>query len=934
MKSYLIFTTMLGALMAPFLFSTTSYAQVTPFLGVNTAQSSSDHSWMSLENDFVEVLYPQGYEFEATRAANLVEHFSSQVGKSYSIEKPKKFPLILRPEVALPNGFVTLAPRRSEWFLHQAFNPFVGGLDFFEALAIHEYRHVNQFDFSFRSTNMVGYYLFGEFGVAFLNSIGLPSWFFEGDAVWAETQYTHGGRGRSPRFWARLKALLLSDQIPTYDELIGRTYKTALPNHYVFGHFFVARAYRLYGANFWKRVFTGVTAFSISPYRIYRKFEEVSGVPWEQFVADTFKELKEKWEINGDKLSKVTKYQDGYREVRYPMQDGKKLYYLKKDLNGFWELHEKGKGKLKELPIIPSLSKVDLNKGKLVYTQILPDSRYAFRSSSDLFIYDLKSAETERLTEGRRIYHPQWSPSGKNLVALEKGQGAKWRLILRTKKGFRAVPFELGVPLEATFKNERGLYVHFQKVSGERAIASYSLKTFKGKRLTPFTRNNIFNLSAINDGVLFEGDYKERVQVMAIIENKLHACSEEPIMGQSPRKIGSKIYYAGTVAMGEELKSSSLAQCKRVREKEFYGVQGTLNLLGKSEVKRKKESYQKLAKSEASEFSRGLSPNSWSFLGGRGYQVQLMGSNYLGTTSYSAAVGMDAEEEEPFALLGLSYNKYLITANLYGLYEKRNSIVRSGGSAVQWDEMEAGLRLVLPQTWVSGFNQYNFSIGLNGGIIDVGERTGANVDLPNNETLNFYGAEISWQWTRPLTFKDIYPDYGLRTRGFYRKVTSDRRSSYDSDLTFLEASLFLPGIMDDHGVRVRTTYEGQTKGLNNYRHSAVAEASNDYVLSRGFEYTYLDSYHKTSLDYVFPLWYADWNLLDFHYLRRAYLGTFYDYTDYEVAGFTGDVQSFGGELFFETNLLRRLPITYGVRYSNKVDRNQVWDFFLATQIGF
>lgn len=934
MKSYLF----LGALLAPFFYfhCGKALAQVNPFVGVNTAQSSSDHHWMSLENDFVEVIYPQGYEQEATRAAHLVEHFSGQAGKSYSIERPKKFPLVLRPEVALPNGFVTLAPRRSEWFFHQAFNPFVGGLDFFEALAIHEYRHINQFDFSFRSTNMFGYYLFGEFGVAVLNSIGIPGWFWEGDAVWAETYYTKGGRGRSPRFWARLKALLLSSQTPTYDELQGRTLKTILPNHYVFGHFLVSRAYRLYGANFWQRVFKGVTGFSISPYRIYHKFEELTGIEWEQYVAETFKELKDKWEINGDKLKKVDKYADGYVERRYPMQDGNKLYFLKRELNGFWELHERQQGFIREVPLIASFSKVDLKKGKFLYGQVLPDRRYSFKSSHDLFLFDVNSGETKRLTEGRRLYHPQWSPSGKNIVALEKGNSSKWHVVFSSAKApsFNKVPFSLGIPLEITFKNEGVLYVLFQNVSGDRALATLELESLQARRITPFTRNNIYNLAAIPNGVLFEGDHEERVQVMALQNNVLMSCTEEPIMAQSPRLISGQIFYATTKGLGEELKNRSLSKCRRVNEKKFYGLQENLGMFKRGEIKRDKKKYQKLVKKEASEFSRGLSPNSWSFIGGRGYQVQLTGANYLGTVGYSATVGLDSEEEKPFASIGLNYSKYLIAANAYGLYEKRNSVVRRGGPAVEWDETEAGLRLSLPQVWVNHFNQYSLNVGLNGGIIDVGARTGANIDLPNNETLNFYGAEVSWQWTRPLTFKDIYPDYGMRTRGFFRRVLSDRRESFDSDLTFLEASLFLPGLFDDHGLRLRTTYEGQTKGLTNYRHSAVAEASNDYVLSRGFQYSYLDSYHKSSLDYVFPLWYADWNLLDFHYLRRAYLGAFYDYTDYEVAGFTGDLQSFGGELFFETNLFRRFPVTYGVRYSNKVDSNQVWDFFLAAGATF
>lgn len=937
MKSYLFLFLLLGI-------TTPLQSQISPFLGANTAQSDSSHEWWQLENDYVTVYYPKAYENEAIRAANLTEKYASSSGKNLGIKTPKKFPLVLRPEVAIPNGFVTLMPRRSEWFIHQSFTPFVGGLDFFEALAIHEYRHINQFDFSFRSTNNMGYYLFGEMGVALLNAFGLPSWFYEGDAVWAETFYTEGGRGRSPRFWARLKALLLSDQIPTYDELIGRTYKTILPNHYVFGHFLVARAYREFGANFWQRVLDDIMDFAINPYRIYQKFEENSGVPFEKFYADTLKELKDRWEINGAKLKKVDRFATGFKEVRFPLEDQGNTYYLKRELNGFWTLFQEGKGAIKELPVSPSQSKVDLKNGRLIYSQFLPDSRYAFKGSSDLFVYDLKEDEIIRLSEGRRLFHPQWS-SDKNeaeqdLIFLEKETGGRWYLVhakysmaKRVLVKERRLPFKLGLPLEAALANGFEIFVLFQDTSGKKGVASLNLKTFKEEKLVAPNRLNFFNLKATSQGLFFEGDYDERVQIYRLSKKGLGVCTNEPIMAQSPNVVAGKLVYATTGAFGEGLKKRSL-NCLNLRGDFDQKVQGTVGMITKGEPKRSPKTFQKLKTEPAGEFFGGLSPHSWSFIGGRGYQVQLNGNNYLGTFSYTASVGVDAEESTPFSLLGIDYSKYLVTSSLYGLYEERKSAVITGGPTLSWTEKEAGLRLLLPQIKVSGFNQYQWQVGLNGGLIQVGDRTGAPLSESNNEDLTFYGGEASFQWTRQLTYQDIYPDYGLRARGFYRQVESSRRPNYDSSLTFLEASLFLPGLMDNQGLRLKSTLEDQTKGLTNYRHSPVAELANEYVLSRGFNYAYVDRYLKTSLDYVTPLWYADWNLLDFHYLRRMYATAFYDYTEYEVGGFNGDLQSFGAELYMEITLLRRFPLTYGLRYSNKVDRDQVWDFFLAGQFTF
>lgn len=930
-----------------FLFFSFSFGQVrgqiTPFLSPDTSQSAPDYSWGVIENEFVEVLFPKEWEADAQRAAHLIKRYSEVSGKTYGISKPEKFPLILRPEVALPNGFVTWMPRRSEWFIHQSYTPFIGGLDFFQALAIHEYRHVNQFDYSLKSTNKLAYILFGEFGVAVMNAIGIPNWFFEGDAVWAETKYTNGGRGRSPRFHARLKGLLLSNQIPTYDELVGRSYKTRLPNHYVFGYYLVERAVRLYGEDFWQKVFKDVTSFALNPYRIYSKFEDHSKVEFEVFVQDTFMELKKSWEAKGDRLPKSEKFAEGYQDVRFPLEDRGKAYFLKRGLNEYWGLYERGNDEpLGKINLSPSVSKVDLKNGKLLYNQTLPDYRYSFKSSNDLFIFDLSTKEKVQLTDGLRVYHPQWFPSGKEIGVIEKRRGGSWSLSLFDLKGNRRGShyFKNVIPLEFSPISESEIYLLFQNEVGEKAIGLYDLKKKTLNRLSLYSRNNIANLKAIKNGVLFEGDYKGRVQAILLSGKDVKSCTQVPIMAYTPNLIGSEVWYASERENGQRLEKVPLKDCLTIKASTFFkGLVGDNDPsvstgLVSQPIDLKMSSLKKETVTELSEGSRGLSPHSWSFLGGRGFQVEVTGRNYLGTLSYLANAGINATESTPFSTLILGYNKFRVSTSLAVLLEKRKSRVYSGGPEQEWDEQEAGLNFNLPFSWVSGFHSHNLTVGVNAGVIKVGAITGAAVDRPNDETLNYMGGEFSWAFLKQLTFRQIYPEYGLRTRGFYRKVTSDRRSSYDSSLTFLEASLFLPGLMENNGIRMRGTYEGQTKGLNNYRHSAVSKQTNDYAFSRGFTYGYVDAYTKGSIDYVLPLMNHDANLWDFHFLRRTYLTAFYDYTEFEILGFKGDLQSFGGELYLEANFFRRFPLTYGVRYSQKLDSDQVWDFTLASQFNF
>src|SRR5690606_25857160 len=111
---------------------------------------------------------------------------------SRSLEKgPAKISIFLQNQGTTANGFVTLSPRRSEFFAipPQEFDY----QDWLNSLAVHELRHVVQFD------KLSGKFKppFEGLGLALLG-ITLPPWFTEGDAVNIETALTPAGRGRQP----------------------------------------------------------------------------------------------------------------------------------------------------------------------------------------------------------------------------------------------------------------------------------------------------------------------------------------------------------------------------------------------------------------------------------------------------------------------------------------------------------------------------------------------------------------------------------------------------------------------------------------------------------------------------------------------------------------------------------------------------------------
>jgi hypothetical protein len=146
---------------------------------------------------------------------------------------------------------VSLAPYRSEFNLTPDLNNFdLGSISWPEALAVHEFRHVQQFN-NFRvGISKAAYYLFGDEGLLVANNAAVPDWFYEGDAVYNETITTNQGRGRLPFFTNEYKSLWLNNKNYRWMKLRNGSLKDYVPNHYPLGYLMVNYGREKYGLDF------------------------------------------------------------------------------------------------------------------------------------------------------------------------------------------------------------------------------------------------------------------------------------------------------------------------------------------------------------------------------------------------------------------------------------------------------------------------------------------------------------------------------------------------------------------------------------------------------------------------------------------------------------------------------------------------------------
>lgn len=880
---------------------------------LNTLQSDSDIKWLKVENDNFQVIFPDYLESEGHYTLNLLEHYRDIVGKTYK-SQPEKLSIVIRPHINQPNGFVTLAPRRSEWFNQASLTPLIGSLEFLQALAVHEYRHVVQFDVMKQGNMLYPYYLFGEGFLSFFMNFIMPTWYFEGDATWAETVYSDSGRGRSPRFSARFKAMLLSENAPKYDDLLAGDFTTEVPNHYVFGYFLVTRAINLYGDDVWNKIVQYAVQRPWNVYAVYSGFEAVTGKDFDEFYDETILELKEKWKEESD-ITLAGKNEKYASEV-YPLEEG---FYLYRDLDSLWQL-KKGDRTITELNISPGISRIDKKFSKIIFTSLLPDKRFDHKSYSDLYEYDLTLDRIKPLSGKQRYYHPQFSPDGIKFVATHIDDKDNFSLHIFERNKFKrkiTSTQKYHRFAEAVWRNNDELIILALDEKGKKYLAHYFLSTNEIVNLTMPTRNNIYSLHFYQDQVLFEADYLGTTNIFSysLAKNTVSQCTKDPIGAFQPRVIDNKLYYSSEKAQGKRITYSPI-QCDLLAENEIFNrylgssPSDTYTNTSPIEIKDyKKLREQTLMPGNYYEYGSALSPHSWQFFGGRGVQLLGQGNNILGSLGLTGYTGMTSEESQPFAGLSFTYSKFYPLFTFGVDYLQRKETVSNLTS--EWTELRSFGGIIFPYTHVLGVYRGQHLLGLQGQYIALSENNYTVASRLNDDSLVTKGFTFSSRLEKFTPARNLQSPLGYNLNFNYLDIEQDQ-TNY---LANTNLEIKLPGLMSNDGFRLNAVHEYRIADINAYNLLNNYVSPIGYTFSRGYAYEFSRKFSKLTAEYLTPLAYPRWGIWDWIYFTRISGRVFFDTTsaDIFVAGDSYNERTFnstGLQFLFDTSTFRKFNIRY------------------------
>ena len=366
--------------------------------------------WYQINTPNFRILYPKGFDQQAQRVANTMELIREPEAATMGV-KPKTISILLQNQSSISNGFVTLGPRRSEFFTMPAqdYN-FTGNNDWLNLLASHEYRHVVQFQQSITGFNKLVYFVFGQQAVAGMAFVAAPQWFWEGDAVATETAFTHSGRGRIPNFDLLFRTNLLEGRTFNYHKQYLRSYKHNIPNHYVLGYHMVSYLRKKTGdAEIWNKIAKRAWSIPFIPFTFSHAIKKESGL----HVVDLYKEmatdLKNKWssELEGLEFTpfemvnpRTTK---AYTDYQYPqsLEDGS-VVAMKSGIGDIERLvvlndgHEKSKfvqGPVNDAGLLSTSST------KVVWNEYRYDPRWLVKTYSMIVGYDFATGSKKIISK-------------------------------------------------------------------------------------------------------------------------------------------------------------------------------------------------------------------------------------------------------------------------------------------------------------------------------------------------------------------------------------------------------------------------------------------------------------------------------------------------------------------------------------------------------
>ncbi len=933
---YILYTA-LGLLL---LFGTTSsFAQYHV-----SGNNDSRIKYRQIKNDKFHIVYPDYYEENAQQLSRILDTIVPIIGNSLNT-KAGNVPILIHTKSSISNGLSVWAPKRMEFWTTPP--PTSYAYPFTWQLAIHEYRHTAQMQAVNVGITKIFSKLFGEHIVGGVAGIWVPNWFFEGDAVVAETALAPTGRGQEPEYNMYLKAQIIDKGRYSVDKMLLGSMKDFVADEYNLGYFLVSYGRQKYGKDiwgdclknigksWWKLTSWGKTKTVKGNLNFKTMYNEAIDTLEKVWIDDDINymhthhnKILKKWGITNNK---------GYVNYKNPIQiNDSTILALKSSAYHTQELVRIVNNREEHLLSLPFLlhSYFQYRDNHILYSQYSPHVRWQQEAHADIMDYDLNTNKFKTVTSRATVFTPIYYPNDsliatiytdsldnqnlafiapttayfKNKNILKKNKSSYVRLVSNENNVTYSYP---------TWEDDTTAYIYVIETSAKgKYIIRYNVTTADRQNVTEPSYDNIKYLKVYNKRLYFIKNVNNKYQLLSI---NVKDYNDVQIHTDSRYGIDNFCIYDSTIVVSDYTANGYKIVSLPYQSRPFNIRQKNKDMYF-TKINREQEGFilcdsvinkdKVFASREYSKFKHLFKFHSWAplFIN---IQSKELG---IGVSAFSQNLLSTSILEFGFKFNFFDKNELFARYTYTGLYplmelttsfrprDLRKELDSSIVQYIDWDEITVGYDITLPFTWTNRNYRNSINLTLHYALSSISNANN-NVRLNVFNAIGYYANISNYAATAS---NDLYPRSGhITTIKYTHTLTSPV-----SDIVSWQSQIFAPGFGRNHSLVLVGSFQKNTPDVYYF--------PNQVSFVRGVYNLYPKYFAGLLSFYALPLIYPDSGINGVWYIKRIIARPFYHFGYYDKDFHC----SYGGDIETKSHLFRiTIPVNIGFRigYSPTAD---------------
>jgi hypothetical protein len=685
---------------------------------------------------------------------------------------------------------------------------------------------------------------------------------------------------------------------------------------------------------------------SFNPLSFYNAYEHLTDISFEAFYRDTMKELILNWENKQASLI-ATPYEvknlnqkNDWINYLYPQAIGRGKYLaLKKGLS-FIPQFVIFDGKYEKTFLYPGPLQNEypykLRNGRFAFVEWEIDKRWGYRDFSRIKVFDLEGKKIladirqtkSRLAvldhSGEFILHVNWSSDQEQHIVVSNLKGKDvFRL--------RFDPGRVITSVDWISLNEIVMVVKDQ--DDQKSIIQLSLLNQEETILLPKTTTNLGFITSHQGRILLEAPSSGIDNIYEVSQGKLRQLTSSHFGAYAPTISFDELIYNDYSAQGMNIVAKKMAwdveQSSSDSFVPFYEKFSQEETQG--ELDKNFFEMEKYPVSDYSQVKSSINLHSWILLAPPlSSSITLMGMSRDVLNKFSLSVGgnYDLNEKISDGFVSAAWSQFYPVIDLRAAYGSRHQTYLGTGQAELDDHWEEGTfqsGLQIPWRYLSGRFTHSLNFRAFGKVIKVaGKQSGLSSEMTDGALFS-PGMQFQYSYLSRMAQRDMNPNWGVNFLVHAEEgkdVTGDNQKGAQR---YADTRLYLPGFLKHHSFYHQFAYERQRDFDYTYK-SIIFKP-------RGTKNVFLDEMRKFSGNYLLPLFYPDWHLSRYAYVKRISMNLFYDELNGRYRNVNYLSASTGWEFLFETHFLRIfIPLTLGVRgnYILYGDQPNSYEFFINT----